>query len=101
MGTWFCLSVVGWMKADLKEVGYKKWRDLCELKGIVHPKMKITPMNYSPLSHPIGIYDFLLSDEYNQSSITKCPGSTSVYVFYALKLGRARIFFNLTPTVFI
>ncbi len=39
--------------------------------------MKITPW----LTHPqaIGVYDFLLSDKYNQSYINKCPSSSEVY----------------------
>ncbi len=37
------------------------------VKGIVHPKMKITPRLPYPPQAIIGVYDFLLSDEYNQS----------------------------------
>ncbi len=36
------------------------------VKGIVHPKMKIT----SSFTHPqaiVGVYNFLISDKYNQS----------------------------------
>ncbi len=40
------------------------------LKRLVHPKMK---MFYS-LSRHIGLYDFFLSDESNQSYIKYCPG---------------------------
>ncbi len=39
-----------------------------EIKGLVHPKMKIA----SWFTHPqaiLGVYDFVLSDEYNQSYI--------------------------------
>ncbi len=39
-----------------------------KFKGIVHPKMKITVW----FTHPqaiLGVYDFLLSDKYNQSYI--------------------------------
>ncbi len=59
------------------------------IKGLVHPKMKITPW----LTHPhgiLGVYDFLLSDKFNQSYIiySMCyayvlrhpPGTASVYV---------------------
>ncbi len=48
-----------------------------EIKGIVHSKMKITPF-----THPqdiLGVYDFLLSDEYNRIYIKKCPGSSQLY----------------------
>ncbi len=33
-------------------------------------------------THPqanLGVYDWLLSDEYNQSYIKKCPGSSRLY----------------------
>jgi len=36
------------------------------------------PMIYSPSSHP-GVYDFLLSDEYNRGYINKYPGSFKFY----------------------
>ncbi len=48
------------------------------VKGIVHPKMKITPL----FTHPqaiLGVYDVLLSDKYNRSYIKKCPGSSKPY----------------------
>ncbi len=48
------------------------------VKGIVHPKMKISPW----FTHPqaiLGVYDFHLSDEYNRSYIKKCPGSSKLY----------------------
>ncbi len=46
-----------------------------DIKGLIHPKMKITPC----FTHPqgiLGVYDFLLSDESNQSYIKNCPGSS-------------------------
>ncbi len=48
------------------------------LKGLVHPKMKISPC----FTHPqgiLGVYDFLLSDESNRSYIQNCPGSFKLY----------------------
>jgi len=48
---------------------------LSTLKGIVHPKMKITPW----FTHPeaiLHVYDILLSDVYNLGYIKKCPGSS-------------------------
>ncbi len=45
---------------------------------IVYSKIKIT----SWITHPqaiLGVYDFLLSDEYNRSYIKKCPGSSKLY----------------------
>ncbi len=47
------------------------------IKGIVHPKIKMTPW----FTHPqaISVYDFLLSDECNLSCITKCLGSSKLY----------------------
>ncbi len=39
------------------------------LKGTVHPKMKMTPW----FAQAIRVYDFLLSDKYNQSYVKKCP----------------------------
>ncbi len=48
------------------------------VKGIVHTKMKITPW----FTHPqaiLGVYNCLLSDEYNQSYIKKYPGSSKLY----------------------
>ncbi len=68
------------------------------VKGIVHPKMKITPRLPYPPQAIIGVYDFLLSDEYNQSLkknkknyrkkvfynnfilLNKCPGSSKFYM---------------------
>ncbi len=47
-------------------------------KGIVHPKMKITSWCTYPQAI-LGVYDFLLSDEYNQSYIKKCPDSSQLY----------------------
>ncbi len=47
------------------------------LKGLVHPKINITPC----FTHPqglLGVYDFLLSDESNWSHIKNCPGTSSV-----------------------
>ncbi len=47
-------------------------------KGLVHPKMKISPC----FTHPQGILDvndFLLSDESNRSYIKTCPGSFKLY----------------------
>ncbi len=41
---------------------------LFDIKGIVHPKIKLPPW----FTHPqaiLGVYDFLLSDEYSQSYI--------------------------------
>ncbi len=44
-------------------------------KGIVHPKMK-----NNPFIHPQALLcGFVLSDEYNQSYIKKCPGSSKLY----------------------
>ncbi len=43
------------------------------VKGLVHPKMKISLC----FTHPRGIrgvYDFLFSDESNRSYIKNCPG---------------------------
>ncbi len=45
------------------------------VKGLVHPKMKISPW----FTHPrgiLGVYDFLLSDESNLSYIKNGPGSS-------------------------
>jgi len=36
----------------------------------------------NPFTHPqaiLGVYDILLSDEYNLSYIKKCPGSSKLY----------------------
>ncbi len=41
-----------------------------DLKGIVHPKKKITSW-YTPPQAILGVYAFLISDEYNQSYIKK------------------------------
>ncbi len=51
---------------------------MCTFKGIVQPKMKIKLWSTNPQAI-LGVYDFLLSDEYNQSSIKKCPGSSKLY----------------------
>ncbi len=48
------------------------------IKGLVHPKMKISLL----FTHPwgiLGVYDFLLSDESNWSYIKNCPGSSKLY----------------------
>ncbi len=41
-----------------------------DIKGIVHPKKKITSW-YTPPQAILGVYAFLISDEYNQSYIKK------------------------------
>jgi len=49
-----------------------------KVKGLVHFKMKITPW----FTHPqaiLGVYDFLLSDEYNQSYINNHPDAPKLY----------------------
>jgi len=49
-----------------------------DVKGLVFPKMKISPW----FTHPegiLGVYDILLSDEYNRSSIQKYPISSKIY----------------------
>ncbi len=59
------------------------WSDVAlsqlrSFKMIVHPKVKITPW----FTHPqaiLGVYDFLLSDEYSRSYIKKCPGSSKLH----------------------
>ena len=51
---------------------------LSTAKGLVHPKMKSIPS----FTHPqaiLGVYDFLLSDEYNQSYINKHPDASELY----------------------
>ncbi len=48
------------------------------VKGLVHPKMKMILL----FTHPqaiLGVYDFLLSDKSNQSYIKNCPGSSKLY----------------------
>ncbi len=38
--------------------------------------------SYPWYTHPqatLGVYDFLLAEEYNQSYIEKCPGSSKLY----------------------
>ncbi len=53
------------------------------LKVIVHSKMKISPW----FTHPqaiLGVYDFLLSDEYNQSSSKLYNGSERWWRFWSL-----------------
>jgi len=45
--------------------------------GLVHFKMKITPI----FTHPqaiLGVYDFLLSDEHNQRYINKYPDASKL-----------------------
>ncbi len=47
-------------------------------KGFVHPKIKISLW----FTHPrgiLGVYDFLLSDEFNRSYIKNCPCSSKLY----------------------
>jgi len=49
-----------------------------KVKGLVHFKMKITPS----FTHPqaiLGVYDFLLSNEHNQSYINKYPDASKFY----------------------
>ncbi len=48
------------------------------IKGLVHPKMKISLCFTHPQSI-LGVYDFLLSDESNQSYIKNCPGPSKPY----------------------
>ncbi len=48
------------------------------LKGLIHPKMKISLC----FTHPrgiLGVYDFLLSEESNRSYIKNCPGYSKRY----------------------
>ncbi len=56
----------------------KKKAVLAFVKGRVHPTMKITPWFTHPQAN-LCVHDFLLSDDYNQSYITKCPGSSELY----------------------
>jgi len=64
-----------WHEADHNMVICQHW----QLKGLVHPNMKIAPW----FTHPqviLGVYDILILDEYNQSYIKKkCPGSSKLY----------------------
>ncbi len=48
------------------------------LKWLVHPKMKISP-SFTHLQRILGVYDFLHSDESNQSYIQNYPGSFKLY----------------------
>ncbi len=48
------------------------------IKGLVHPKMKISLCFIYPQSI-LGVYDFLLSDASNQSYIKNCPGTSMLY----------------------
>ncbi len=60
----------------LTPFGLGAW-SLIIIKGEVHPNMKITPCFTHRKTIP-GVYDFLLSDEYNQSYIKKCPGCSEL-----------------------
>ncbi len=57
------------------------------IKGLVHPKMKISPCFTHPQDN-LGVYDFLLSDKFNRSYIKNCPGSFKLYN------GSGRVFFS-------
>jgi len=46
-------------------------------KGIVHPRMEISPW-FTHTEAILGVYDILLSDEYNQSYIKNFPGSSKL-----------------------
>ncbi len=62
-----------------------------QIKGLVHPKMKISPCFTHPQSN-LGVYDFLLSDESN-SYIKKYSGSSKHYN------GSRRVFLFNSPKV--
>ncbi len=47
-------------------------------KELVHPKMKISLCFTHPKSI-LGVCDFLISDESNQSYIKNCPGSSKPF----------------------
>ncbi len=53
-------------------------RSTLNIKGLVHPKMKIS-LCFTHLRGILGVYDFLLSDESNRSYIKNCPGSSKRY----------------------
>ncbi len=52
------------------------FHDMLYIKGLFHPKMKISPCFTRSQSI---IYDFLLSDESKQSYIKNCPGPSKRY----------------------
>ncbi len=63
------------------------------IKGLLHPKMKIS-LCFPHSQGILGVYDFLLSDKSNQSYIKNCPGysthchcSRRVFLFNRLKYG--------------
>ncbi len=64
-------------KLSFREINKKYIKiEVSQFKGLVHSKMKY------PVIYPqaiLGIYDFLLSDESNQSYIKKCSGSSNLY----------------------
>ncbi len=61
----------------LGQVGVKLCRMLTH-NELVHPKMKISLCFTHPQSI-LGVYDFLLSDESNRSSIKNWPGPSKPY----------------------
>ncbi len=57
------------------------WTHFCivctkTIKAVIHTKMKFTLWFAQAL---LGVFDFLLSDESNQSYIKTCPGSSKLY----------------------
>ncbi len=48
------------------------------LKGLVHPKMKNSPC-FTHFRGILGVYDFLLSDEFKKNYIQNCSGSFKLY----------------------
>jgi len=68
-----------WPQVHLsKDCGQVHKHRLDGQQGLVDFKMKITPW----FTHPkaiLGVYDFLLSDEHNQSYINKYPEASKLY----------------------
>ncbi len=48
------------------------------IKGIVHPKMKISP-RFTPPQGILGVSDIPLSDEHIRSYIWHCPACSNLY----------------------